>query len=94
MACIGTLPRPLTGPAYERVATLIQGNCALYSNHLPLDGHPEIGNNALLARHLDLTPTRPFLIRDARPSVGSRHTRKLAPNSKSGYKTLPTRHRY
>ena len=58
------MPRPLTGPAYERVATLIQGNCALYSNHLPLDGHPEIGNNALLARHLDLTPTRPFLIRD------------------------------
>ena len=34
------MPRPLTGAAYERVATLIQGNCALYSSHLPLD---EIG---------------------------------------------------
>ena len=58
------MPRPLTGPAYDRVATLIKGNCALYSDHLPLDGHPQIGNNALLARQLDLTPVRPFLVRD------------------------------
>jgi dinuclear metal center YbgI/SA1388 family protein len=58
------MPRPLTGAAYERVATLIQGNCALYSNHLPLDGHPEIGNNALLAKQLGLVPARPFLVRD------------------------------
>jgi dinuclear metal center YbgI/SA1388 family protein len=58
------MPRPLTGPAFERVATLIRGNCALYSNHLPLDGHPEIGNNALLARQLGLRPARPFLVRD------------------------------
>ena len=34
------MPRALTGPVYERVATLIAGNCALYSNHLPLDSHP------------------------------------------------------
>lgn len=61
------MPRPLTGPVYERVATLVHGNCALYSNHLPLDGHPEIGNNALLARQLSLKPTRPFLIRDGEP---------------------------
>jgi len=58
------MPEPLTGPAYERVATLVQGNCALYSNHLPLDGHPEIGNNALLARELGLRSTQPFLLRD------------------------------
>ena len=58
------MPRPLTGPAYDRVATLIKGNCALYSNHLPLDAHPELGNNALLARQLDLVPTRSFLVRD------------------------------
>lgn len=58
------MPQPLTGPVYERVAALVKGNCALYSNHLPLDGHPEIGNNALLARQLGLKPTRPFLERD------------------------------
>jgi dinuclear metal center YbgI/SA1388 family protein len=58
------MPRPLTGPVYERVATLIGGNCALYSNHLPLDGHPELGNNALLARELGLKSPRPFLLKD------------------------------
>src|SRR5277367_3822296 len=27
-------PLPITGKVYDRVATLIRGNCALYSNHL------------------------------------------------------------
>jgi len=58
------MPRPLVGGVYDRVATLIGGNCALYSNHLPLDGHPQIGNNALLARQLGLKRSRPFLVRD------------------------------
>src|SRR5476649_1461390 len=40
-------PEPLTGAAHARVAALFRGNCALYSSHLPLDAHPEIGNNAL-----------------------------------------------
>lgn len=55
------MPRPLTGPAYERVEALVAGNCALYSNHLPLDSHPQIGNNALLARQLGLKATRGFI---------------------------------
>jgi dinuclear metal center YbgI/SA1388 family protein len=46
--------RPLTGMAYDRVAGLIRGNIALYSAHLPLDRHPEIGNNAQLARMLQI----------------------------------------
>jgi dinuclear metal center YbgI/SA1388 family protein len=58
------MPRALVGAAYDRVATLVRHNCALYSNHLPLDGHPQIGNNALLAKQLRLTPSRPFLVRD------------------------------
>jgi dinuclear metal center YbgI/SA1388 family protein len=58
------MPRPLVGATYERIATLVRNNCALYSNHLPLDGHPEIGNNALLAKQLGLAGTRPFLVRD------------------------------
>ncbi|PTX94550.1 Nif3-like dinuclear metal center hexameric protein [Opitutus sp. ER46] len=61
------MPRPLTGPVYERFAVLMKGDCALYSNHLPLDGHPEIGNNALLARQMGLQPKRPFLVRDGQP---------------------------
>jgi dinuclear metal center YbgI/SA1388 family protein len=58
------MPRPLVGAVYDRVATLVRHNCALYSNHLPLDGHPQIGNNALLAKQLGLRPSRPFLVRD------------------------------
>lgn len=58
------MPRPLTGPAYERVATLIGANCALYASHLPLDGHPEIGNNALIAAQLGLKVARPFAVKD------------------------------
>lgn len=63
------MPRPLVGPVYERFATLLRANCALYSNHLPLDGHPQLGNNALLAKQLGLKPTRPFLVRDGE-SIG------------------------
>jgi dinuclear metal center YbgI/SA1388 family protein len=55
------MPRPLVGPAYARVASLVKGNCALYSSHLPLDAHPRIGNNALLARQLGLRARRGFI---------------------------------
>src|SRR2546423_8930472 len=44
--------QPLTGRAYRRVAGLMAQNIALYSAHLPLDLHPEVGNNAVLARQL------------------------------------------
>jgi dinuclear metal center YbgI/SA1388 family protein len=44
--------RPLAGPAYRRVEGLINGNIALYAAHLPLDRHPEVGNNPVLARLL------------------------------------------
>ena len=74
------MPRPLTGPAYDRVATLIRGNCALYSNHLPLDGHPQLGNNALLAQQLGLKPSRPFLVRDGEP-IGNIAKSKLSRSS-------------
>jgi dinuclear metal center YbgI/SA1388 family protein len=55
------MPRPLTGPVQGRIEALVKGNCALYSSHLPLDAHPQIGNNALLARQLGLRPTRGFV---------------------------------
>ncbi len=48
-------PRPLTGPAYRRVAGLLQCDIAVYSAHLPLDRHPEVGNNAVLARQLGVS---------------------------------------
>lgn len=44
--------QPLVGPRQRRVAGLVRHNIALYSAHLPLDHHPDVGNNALLARAL------------------------------------------
>lgn len=44
--------RPLVGALYRRVAGLVEHDIAVYASHLPLDRHPEVGNNAILARHL------------------------------------------
>lgn len=46
--------RPMVGPAYRRIAGLIQRNIALYAAHLPLDRHPDVGNNRVLARMLEI----------------------------------------
>jgi len=38
----------VTGREHDRVRALLDGDCALYAAHLPLDGHPELGNAARL----------------------------------------------
>lgn len=45
---------PVTGRHYRRLAALIRNGVALYSAHLPLDAHPDVGNCALLARALGI----------------------------------------
>ena len=50
----------VTGREYDRVGRLVDGDCALYSAHLPLDGHPELGNAAQLADHLGVKNRAPF----------------------------------
>jgi dinuclear metal center YbgI/SA1388 family protein len=52
--------QPLTGVAYEKYRTLFGADIAVYSTHLPLDCHAELGNNVRLARALDLTPSAGF----------------------------------
>lgn len=47
----------IAGPLGERVRLLIQHGINLYAAHLPLDAHPEVGNNAVLARMLDVEVT-------------------------------------
>jgi len=51
---------PLKGSAYERIRLLVDNDIAVYSSHLPLDRHPEFGNNALLSKELGLTPSGLF----------------------------------
>jgi dinuclear metal center YbgI/SA1388 family protein len=51
---------PLTGRLLRRAAPLIRAGTALYSSHLPLDSHAEIGNNVLLCRALGVEPEGRF----------------------------------
>lgn len=41
--------QPVTGRRYRKLKRLLAADVALYSAHLPLDLHPEVGNNAVLA---------------------------------------------
>ncbi len=45
---------PLTGPLFRRIRPLVREGLGLYSAHLPLDAHPELGNCVLLAGALGL----------------------------------------
>lgn len=51
---------PVVGPLRERLAALLEAGLSLYAAHLPLDAHPEIGNNAILAELLELEDREPF----------------------------------
>jgi len=53
-------PRPITAGAYEKWALAIHNGLAIYSSHLPLDIHPDLGNNIRLARALGLNNPEPF----------------------------------
>lgn len=50
----------IVGRRYERLRAAIKGDLAVYSSHIPLDLHPTLGNNVLLARALDLQSTGSF----------------------------------
>ena len=45
----------ITGMKYRRVKALIDHSINLIAYHLPLDAHPDLGNNAQLAKRLGLT---------------------------------------
>ena len=45
-------PRALSSAMAERLRALFKADVGLAAYHLPLDGHPEIGNNAILADRL------------------------------------------
>jgi dinuclear metal center YbgI/SA1388 family protein len=47
-------PLMVTGIHRRRLEVLLDGGVSLYASHLPLDFHEQVGNNATLARWLDL----------------------------------------
>lgn len=50
----------ITGAFRARLKPAFDAGLAIYGAHLPLDAHPELGNNARLARTLGLEPTEGF----------------------------------
>ena len=50
----------VTGWMKRRLALLLKHDINLYAYHLPLDAHPELGNNAQLGLQLGLTATSRF----------------------------------
>jgi dinuclear metal center YbgI/SA1388 family protein len=53
-------PRALDRPARRRLQLLFDADMSLAAYHLPLDGHPEVGNNALIAEGLGCESWAPF----------------------------------
>ena len=88
---------PWTGKRYQLMKLLLENNLAIYSSHLPLDAHPKLGNNVLLARAIGLREVKPFFIEKGQ-AIGvrgilnvSRHdlTRRLAQAMKVEALTIP-----
>jgi dinuclear metal center YbgI/SA1388 family protein len=52
--------KPIRGNFYNKISLMIRGNLGLYSAHLPLDMHPLLGNNKVLANQLELYDLEPF----------------------------------
>jgi dinuclear metal center YbgI/SA1388 family protein len=53
-------PRTLSPAMKERLRILFDGNISLAGYHLPLDAHPDVGNNALICAELGLERGEPF----------------------------------
>jgi dinuclear metal center YbgI/SA1388 family protein len=51
---------PITGARYRWLKQALEANLAIYSSHLPLDAHPRLGNNILLAKAVGLGAPEPF----------------------------------
>ncbi len=53
-------PIAVCGTHYRRIKTLLDASLDLYVAHLPLDAHPEVGNNAIMAKKLGLVDIEQF----------------------------------
>ena len=66
---------------HRRLVPLYAHGMALAAYHLPLDAHPEIGNNALLAEGLGASDPRPFAEHEGVPiGIAARFAPAIAPD--------------
>ncbi|MDR2478197.1 MAG: Nif3-like dinuclear metal center hexameric protein [Treponema sp.] len=66
-------PSRVAGNLRRRIKFLLDHNICLYAAHLPLDQHPQLGNNAVLAELLGLENIEPFGLYHGR-KIGYRGT--------------------
>lgn len=52
--------QPVTGAFYRKLKIAMDAGLAIYSAHLPLDVHPEWGNNIQLAKAIGMIAPQPF----------------------------------
>ncbi len=72
--------QPVVGSVYRKLKTAFDADLAVYSAHLPLDLHPRLGNNALLAKALGFKRCRPFFMEKGRP-IGLRASVRVSRNA-------------
>ncbi|VAX17014.1 GTP cyclohydrolase 1 type 2 homolog YbgI [hydrothermal vent metagenome] len=53
-------PKPVRGSLKARIKYLLENDLSLIGYHLPLDRHPEVGNNIELVKKLGLIDPEPF----------------------------------
>lgn len=59
--------RTVTGAWGVRVKSLVKSDLNLFAYHLPLDGHPDVGNAVSLGREIGLTDIAPFALYKRQP---------------------------
>jgi dinuclear metal center YbgI/SA1388 family protein len=63
----GSAPRAIDQRMKRRLELLFDADMSLAAYHLPLDAHPEVGNNALIARALGAAALEPFALHEGQP---------------------------
>jgi dinuclear metal center YbgI/SA1388 family protein len=63
----GSAPGPIDEQLKRRLKVLFDADIGLAAYHLPLDAHPQVGNNALLARALGAQSLEPFALHHGQP---------------------------
>jgi len=63
----GSGPQAIDDATFRRIRLLIESEIALAAYHLPLDGHPTVGNNALLAESVGAVDAVPFALHEGMP---------------------------
>jgi dinuclear metal center YbgI/SA1388 family protein len=82
---------PIDRQLKRRLQLLFESDIALAAYHLPLDAHPEVGNNALLAQALGATDPEPFVgigVRARLPAISPEDLRARVREATGGREPL------